>query len=215
MKNNLIFIFFFIFLAYGCKKELGVYPLNEMKDENPYKGSETLKYLDNNGDTIIFHGNGRYTQEFHSEVDYGRNGEYFVNELDRCSFTEDENNYELFIQLASRTRFIANSRRKTMTGYYMDLEFIDQSEPTNTDCASYVTGVPLPIIDLKDSDFFYDSLLVNGIYYYDVVLFSDNSILLYDGDCSERFRADSIFYCISDGIIKLTFTNNNSWNILK
>ena len=215
MRNQFIIIISFIFIISGCKKELGVFLLNEMKNENPYTGSETLKYLDNNGDTIIFHGNGRYTEEFHSEVDYGRNGKYFVNELDRCSFTDEENNNELFIQLTSNTvKFNTYHQRETTTGYMIDVKVTDHSGENTKGCDSYVTIVPIPIIDFKDSNFFYDSLLVNNIYYYDVISFSDNSFLLHYGDCNERLRAETIYYCTSDGIIKIAFENDTTWNLL-
>ena len=211
MRNQFIIILTFIFIISGCKKELGVYPLNEMKNENPYTGDETLKYLSNNFDTIVFQGNGRYTEEFHSDYYYNHD-KYYVNEKDKCSFIDEESNYELYIELTSRTvSFHQASQPDARTSYLMNIKFKDRSGNNTNDCRSILSSVGLPIINNQGKSFFYDSTLVNGKYYYDVVLIS---YYLYDGICTERLKADTIYYCKSSGIIKLSFSNNITWELI-
>jgi hypothetical protein len=211
MKYTLTIIIVLFFIISGCKKELGVFLLNEMKNENPYTGDETLKYLSNNGDTIVLQGNGRYSEEFYSD-NYYNDDKYYVNEKDKCSFIDKESNYELFIELTSRTvSFHQASQPDARTSYLMDIKFKDQSGNNTTDCRSISSSVGLPIIYNHGKDFFYDSLLVNEKYYYDVVRIS---YFLYDGLCTERLKADTAYFCKSNGIIKLSFNNNITWELL-
>lgn len=211
MKFKLTIILVLFFILSGCKKELGIFLLNDLKNENPYTGNETLKFLSNNGDTIVFHGNGRYTEEFHSDY-YYNNDKYYVNEKDKCSFINEESNYELYIELTSRTvSFHQASQPDERTSYLMQIYFIDQSGINTNDCTSILSSVGLPIINNYYKDFFYDNLLVDGKYYSDVV---GISYYLYDGNCTERLKADTIYCCKSSGIIKIAFQNDITWNLL-
>ncbi len=172
-------------------------------------------YLSNNSDTIVFNGQGRYSEEFQSPFDGTSSNKYYTNEIDRCSFIDEENKYELYIQLASRTRSThQRSQSKTYTGYLLDIWFKDQTGINTTDCRSIASNVGLPIIDYQNKNFFYDSLLINGVYYSDVIAFTKNNFLLFDGSCSGKMKTDTIFYCTSNGIIKLSFSNNESWSLL-
>ncbi|PKP32637.1 MAG: hypothetical protein CVT99_04700 [Bacteroidetes bacterium HGW-Bacteroidetes-16] len=208
MRKHFLTILFLSCLITGCNKEIGVYPLGEMKGQNPFSGSEILSYLNNNNDTIIFMGQGRYTEEIQSPFDGTGSEKYYTNEIDKCSFTDQENKFELYIQLASRT---SSTHHGSSTGYLMDIWFKDQSEISKTNCRCIASHITLPIIDHQNSNSFYDSLLISGTYYYNVVAFSN---LVYSGVCTESMSADTIFYCTTNGIIKLSFNNNTSWSLL-
>ncbi len=209
--GTVTFLTLLILIVGGCRKELGVYLLNEMKNENPYTGYETLTYLSSNADTIILRGNGRFTEEFHSDHDGTADDKYYVNELDKCSFTEENENYELIIQLASRTlNTHQGAQSKILTSYLLDISFNDISASVSNSCRSLTSNVKLPISSFANSNNSYDSLLINGKYYHDVVVLSTD---YYSDDCSENMQTDSIYYCTSHGIIKMVFLNNEVWEL--
>jgi hypothetical protein len=71
-----------LLLFSGCNKELGVYPLNEMKNQNPWTGNEELKYLTGDQDTVLLIGQGRFTEEIKSPYNGSGNRRYYMNEDD-------------------------------------------------------------------------------------------------------------------------------------
>jgi len=212
MKHTLLVLLVLFLIFSGCKKELGIFPLNEMKDENPYNGTETIKYLSNNGDTIIFIGQGRYSEEIRSPYDGTSRKKYYSNEIDRCTFSSRDNNYELYIQLASRTSRGSHNSPSPITGYQMDMWFKDKTG-TDTNCRSIADFITIPLSKHYDSDFYYDSLLINGIYYYNVLSFQDYQ-LTYSGDCFGRMKVDTLFYNTTSGIVKISFTDSTTWELI-
>jgi hypothetical protein len=92
-----IFFVISIFLS-GCKKELGEYLLGDLKNQNPYSGDETLIFLNDQGDSVVFYGEGRSSYLF--ETPSTTNPRYYyTNERDECSFNDQYNsmNYQLIL----------------------------------------------------------------------------------------------------------------------
>lgn len=207
-----ILLIFIIFSWYSCKKELGVYPLNEIKYENPFSGNEKITYVSNYSDTIVFEGMGRYTEEIHSPHDGTSNDKYYSNEIDRCTFIDQNNNYELYIQLASRTiNTHQGTFSKVITSYLMDTWIKDFSITTENDCQSIASNITLPLSESFAPDIIIDSLLINDIYYHEIYPLHVNIL---NGYCNEKMKADTIFYSTSYGMVKIVFENNITWEIL-
>lgn len=120
----MVFVFLTILFS-GYKKELGFYLLNEMRNENPYSGIKTPKYLDNS---------------------------------DTCK------------------------------------NWVDTS---------------LPIKSLEFQKNIYGSLLISSVYYYDVIALETRSLDI----CEGNINADSMFYSTNHGIVKLSFTNGDKWDL--
>ena len=58
MRKSFLYSLVILIITFAScgKKELGVNLLGDLKNENPYIGSEQLIFIDNNYDSIIFNG---------------------------------------------------------------------------------------------------------------------------------------------------------------
>ncbi len=212
-RNNFININVFLLLAllavtvfYGCrKKEIGKYHLGDLKNQNPFTGHETLVFINNDDDSIVFFGNGRYSEIFHTKPNTSQE-RYYENERDLCSFVEKDNNYELLIDLQTHLGDVSQ----------MYLRFIEILQFNNETCTYYTTRLnKLPLSELPwQKGHYIDSLNVLNKYYYDV--YADSSLLT-DGSgnfsCSNLNQATAIFYTTTHGIIKIDFEDGTSWEL--
>lgn len=187
----------------GCNKEIGEFLLGDLKNENPFTGTETLIYIDSNGDSIVFNGDGRYSELFHTEPHYGKE-DYYVNEGDYCSFTELHEKYKISIYLQSHLN----------TALEMQLRITDMVYPEGDTCNSY-TYFNIPLMEnLWHTRFYLDTLFVLDRYYHNV--FVDSSMLY---SCTNKYnfgklnKAVAIFYTTTDGIIKIDFEDDTSWEL--
>lgn len=188
------------------KKELGENLLGELKNQNPFDGTEVLLYIDDDNDTTTFIGNGRFSEIFHYKPTHDKDN-YYVNERDVCYFISQEGSYELMIYMSS---FIAS-------GAELTLSLIKSNSSNIQECKSYTSQFALPIINYyEDTRFLIDSMMVNSSYYYNVLV--DSSLLHQSqpgGDCYTTNLPISIFYTISHGIIKINFEDGTKWELVK
>ena len=210
LANLLILFLIIVLLAvtvfYGCrKKEIGEYLLGDLKNQNPFDGYETLIFVNNSGDSIVFFGNGRYSEIFHTKPnsDYDR---YYVNERDLCSFIEKDNNYEITIDLQTHLSDISQ----------MDLHFVETIHLDDATCTYYTTSFnKLPLSHLPwQKGHYIDSLIVLNRYYYDV--YADSSLLTQGSgsyNCSSQNKVTTMFYTTTHGIIKIVFEDSTSWGL--
>jgi hypothetical protein len=201
---GLLLILFFS----SCSKELGEYLLDDIKNENPYKGNETLIFLSSNNDTIKLKGNGRYSVTTHSS---GGGSTYFdrhyVNEREQCSFNDENGELEIIIRLMSWT-----IHPEVITKYTLNCIFIDISNDDSDNCSSYIYSIALPIITHENTPVFSDSLNIGGYIYNDVISVQRNEFSI--GDCVWKVELDEISYCKSHGIIKMKFNDGTVWELL-
>lgn len=213
MKNFIKLIFLsslFLILLYGCKKELGEFLLDGLKNQNPYTGTETLCFIDNNDDSILFYGNGRYSEIFHTQLSHY--DDYYVNEQDICYFLNDSeinngNNikYELEIYMATH---LSSSASMVLYLTSTDLE-------SGAGCKFYSWQYAIPLVDhYKNTRFYIDSLKVLDKYYRDVIV--DSALwyqIILNGDCLDPNTPKAIFYTPTDGFIKIDFNDGNTWSL--
>lgn len=193
-----------VFLS-GCKKR-GEYLLGSLKNENPYSGNETIIFLDDQGDSVIFYGDGRSSYLFESPTSANKNY-YYVNERDECKFIEKNNDCQFMINLTTRSESSA----------LMDIIFTQIDEDIGGECSSINykgIGYRLPLLEhYKDTDLYMDSLNIQNTYYHNV--FADSEIIYnVNYGCSDWNKVTCMYYTTSYGLIKLDFEDGSSWELI-
>ena len=199
----LMFIVGIAFIFSGCNKEKGEYLLGDLKNQNPYSGDETIIFLDNQGDSIIFYGDGRSSYLFESPTSANERY-YYINERDECNFTEKNKNFRFSINLTTRNE----------TGALMDILLTKIDNVNNGECSNINNGgYRLPLLEnYRDTKLFTDSLMVLDKYYYHVI--ADSGLLTkVSGVCDAWNKVKCLYYTTSEGIIKLEFENGNTWQL--
>ena len=195
IKSYFILMLCTLLLLSSCKKELGVHLLGDLKNQNPYNGSETIVFIDSaNGDSLVFLGNGRDSYRIHTPSETSIE-KYYVNEMDTCCFIEQNNKYRFYIYLASR---------------YDEDGLIDISF-NNDNCKSHITSRRIPLFVTRP---YIDSLFVHDKYYYKVIV--DSSLLhqnIGESNCNNSVLPYSIYYTTTHGIIKINFEDSTSWEL--
>jgi hypothetical protein len=192
-----------VILLPGCNKEKGEYLLGDLKNQNPYSGDETIIFLDNQGDSIIFYGDGRSSYLFESPTSANKRY-YYINERDECNFTEKNKNFRFSINLTTRNE----------TGALMDILLTKIDNVNNGECSNINNGgYRLPLFEnYRDTKLFMDSLMVLDKYYYHVI--ADSGLLAkVSGVCDTWNKVKCLYYTTSEGIIKLEFENGNTWQL--
>ncbi|MCB2201182.1 hypothetical protein KQH26_00285 [bacterium] len=192
-----------ILLPGGCKKDnlLGEYLLGDLKNQNPFNGAETIIFLDNNNDSIVFYGEGRYSELIESKPDKFRE-DYYLNELDYCNFIEKNDTYELLIRLGNYYSHSAD----------LVIELTRFVNPDQIRCPCSAT-FNIPLMDSYiDSASYIDSLSVLNQNYYNV--FVDSSIYIGNANnCHDQIAPTAIFYTTTHGIIKIDFKDGSVWEL--
>jgi len=192
-----------ILFSDGCKKDklLGEYLLGDLKNQNPFNGTETIIFLDNNNDSIVFFGDGRSSELVESKPDKFRE-DYYLNELDYCSFIEKNDTYELLIRLGNYYSHAAD----------LVLELTRVVKPDQIRCPCSAT-LNIPLMDSYiNSTHYLDSLSVLDQNYYNV--FVDSTIYIGNANnCLDQIAPKAIFYTTTHGIIKLDFEDGNTWKL--
>ncbi len=201
MKKYFIFsitLLAILIASCGKNKELGVNLLGNLKNENPYTGNEQLIFLDQNNDSIIFNGEGRYSEEYEYTT-FNMNG-YYVNEKDICSFVSSDGIYNLSISLYTHKATAAE----------LTLKLFSNSNSSDG-CNSYTNYTDIPLYEnYYKTCFFIDLISITDKYYYDV--FVDSSLVHY-GECSTVNHAERLFYSTQYGILKIDFSNGTTWEL--
>lgn len=180
----------------SCNKELAENLLGDLKNQNPFSGSETLLFIDNNGDSIVFYGDGRITYLFETQSSSNPRY-YYTNESDACRFVERDGKYELSINLATHYEYTAQFH---ISMYYFDVE----------NCDSHTHHAQLPLLEnYEESNIHLAELEIRDRLYTDV--FRWNTF----GDCTSQNEVMNFYYCISHGVIKIEFEDDIVWELEK
>lgn len=199
MKIN---VFLLLLLAVGvsfaCKKELGEFLVGSYKVYNPHNGNETLLFQTDNGDTVRFYGNGRYSEIVENNEGDGK--DYWINEIDICSFSTSDKKYSL--------RMILDSYEDH--GVTMTLSFHEQvGQDTFFFATSHYSELP-PNEDMFLPKEYLDSLQVFDKYYFEV--YADYSLGIPISPTTD-VRPITIYYTMDAGIIKIDFEDDSSWGL--
>jgi hypothetical protein len=217
-RYNPVVIFTMFFIAFAgllltlifssCSKELGEYLLDDIKNENPYKGNETLTFLSSNNDTIKLKGNGRFSITTHASGGGSTlSDRHYVNEIEHCCFIDENGKFTIIIKLESYTL-----HPEVITQYTLGFLFFDISNDDSNDCLSYIQSITLPIITNENTPIFNDSINIGGYIYNDVITVQRNAFST--GDCVWKVELDEISYCKSHGIVEVKFNDGIVWELL-
>lgn len=197
-------IIFLVFII-GCTKDKPVeFLLGLNKEMNPYTGYETLVFKNDQGDSLIFKGNGRHSHHYEYEpsgTPYG----HWINETDICTFIETQNRYFFEINLGSHAG----------SGFSMRFIFYQTNEQLNDDCYWYTSNLHSYFNAYSEPQASYiDSMVVLNTTYYNIITDSTywGSHLAPDG--CEKYISTT-HYSKESGFIKLDFQDGDSWGLVK
>ena len=196
-------LFISLITIVSCNKEKGENLLGDLKNQNPYNGDETIIFLDDQGDSIVFYGDGRSSYLFESPTSANKRY-YYVNERDECNFTEKNKKFRFSIYLTSRNK----------TGALMDILLTKIDKENNAECSNINNGgYILPLLEnYRNTKLFMDSLMVLNKYYYNVI--TDSGLLTHiSGVCDTWNKVARLYYTTSHGIIKLDFEDGSTWEL--
>jgi hypothetical protein len=203
----ILVLFFLVVLKTGCDKTnlLDEYYLGDLIYTIPYQGTEVLVFSSSDGMDLSFHGNGRFREYKKNYLSVNSN-EYYITEVDYCSFIDSINNYSVFISMKT-FRHDPPKLGFSFSNYYLD--------KTNEFNAYSVFILPLSINNLQSGQEYFDSIAVGSRYYYHV--FSDScELYIPSGEYSDSSQYLSrLFYNKDVGLIKLNFSDGIVWELKK
>ena len=191
----------------GCYKAqvLGEYYLGGYYFLNPYQGYEKLVYVTSDETDIEFYGEGRYSTIHKGYVSVNSN-DHYLWESDIVHFTTLDGQYKMHVYMQVARYESSN---------YLSIAWRDN----HSDTAGYIragTGNNLPLSpdNLMPQNKFLDSLCIRENVYYDVYVDSAYARrgLLEPIDSSFVYPT-IIYYNTTNGILKLDFNNNSTWEL--
>ena len=201
IRKLLVFTALSIFL-FGCKKEIDEFLLGDFKKQNPYIGNETLIFINEIGETIVFDGEGRYSETFRTESESNPK-RYYTNELDKCVFESRNGDYKFEIVLTTHKD----------RAFQMSIKIFRIINQPSHWCYCYSLYYQALQNYYGRQDMYLDSLQVLDKMYYDIMVDSSLSIStsLPDDSC-HRF-VSNLFYTTNNGIIRLDFDDDSIWEL--
>ncbi len=201
IRKLLVFTALSIFL-FGCKKEIDEFLLGDFKKQNPYIGNETLIFINEIGETIVFDGEGRYSETFRTESESNPK-RYYTNELDKCVFESRNGDYEFEIVLTTHKD----------RAFQMSITIFRIINQPSHWCYCYSLYYQALQNYYGRQDMYLDSLQVLDKMYYDIMVDSSLSISTYFPDDSCHRFVSNLFYTINNGIIRLDFDDGSTWEL--
>jgi len=197
------FILLVLTITSCCKsKQIDTILFSESaKNVNPYTGNETLQFVDDSSNLIIY-GNGSRSTEMEElpECDGGCCDYYLVENIDNTNFESTYlTSYLRTTILNQFERFGGNQNSPIIAFSWVYYE--NYEDPTFTNYAV------LPVDDMEGvatkQQLFKDSLILRDVTYYQVFTLP--------GVCSSPGRpyADTLLYTKAEGVIGLQFTDGN------
>ncbi|MCD4723682.1 MAG: hypothetical protein K8R63_02480 [Bacteroidales bacterium] len=200
-------LFFLVVLKTGCDKTnlLDEYYLGDLIYTIPYQGAEVLVFSSSEGMDLSFPGNGRFRESKKNYLSVNSN-EYYITEVDYCSFIDSINNYSIFFSMKT----YRNDPPKLWLGFSNN--YLDKTNEFN---ANSMFILPLSFNNLQSGQEYFDSIAVGSRYYYHV--FSDSCEVYFpSGDNSDTSQyLSKLFYNIDVGLIKLNFSDGIVWELKK
>ncbi|MCB2201181.1 hypothetical protein KQH26_00280 [bacterium] len=195
MKNaqNISLIFLMILFFAACGKLIDEFYLTtEEKAQIPFKGFETITFIDDSNNLFVLSGDDRFNQIMQQDECINCR-DYYIFERESISFRN--NNYELRLVVGSGV----NANHFSI-GYDIDeLSF-------HSNLIS-----PLSKETLSNNEVYYDSLIVNNKSYNNV--FSDS--LTHQGSINIDPYPIRYYYSKEYGIIKIDFEDGSVWKLME
>ena len=209
-KRNYRLLLIFLIVAFilfetSCEKSklIGEYYLGDLIYSNPYQGTEILVYSSSDGKELSFECLGRSKTTYESQVSINSN-DYYIAESDYCSFIDSTNNYRIGILLET------SEHSQPELGIGLSNYLLSKGDKYTSNSRF---NLPLDENNLKEGQEYYDSIAINGRFYYHV--FSDPCELYFpSGNSSDTNQyLSTLYYNTVQGLIKLNFSDGNTWEL--
>jgi len=183
-------------------KELGRINFQQSELEvNPYKGDETLNFADNNGTILTFKGNRRNTNTTRTDgcadccQDY-----YTVQSSDNTTFSSDFLNSQLSVNLVLNFDEFTHKTNPNLSFSWSD-------HPNQSSIAN-ISFTGFPIHNMQDT-------AANRNLYREVLTLRDKTFhqvytAVGNNYSNDRLHPDSLYYTITEGIVGIKFSDNNT-----
>ena len=193
-KIKLLFLFFAISLITACNggKLIEEYYLSdEMLKQIPFNGFESITFINYDNNKVVFTCGIRYN-EIHKVTECVNCKDYYYFENDYIKIISDTINIGLSMEASPDSRFT--------------IQF--STSETSYTC-DFWNNIPLNKNNLSNTEFYFDSLIVNNTKYVDV--FGD--IFYQSGSSAIYPQPDSCYYTTENGIIRIRFSDDSYWNL--
>lgn len=200
--NGLLALIIIFILFTGCNKEklVGEYYLtDEMKQTVPFNGSETIYFIDDE-DTVIFSSGKRIRSTRTTYITFTK---YTIGENDATKFVSLNQNYYMYYRLM-RNHYHNNPG-------IMKVGWIEDNDNTTINEGIVVFNIPLSETSLRPGQWVIDELTIQGVKYNSIYC---DSTSVHVGDSGPN-DPKTFYYTEDAGIIKIDFTQGNSWELLK
>jgi len=200
--KDILILFILLVIFEGCYKKdklVGEYYLtDEMKQTVPFDGSETIYFIDIE-DTITLN---QGTRNNYINTIYISQTEYTYGEQNNTEFRTETGNYNIYLVLQSNY-YYNPGRMKVIWGERNNNALVNEGE--------FHFRLPLSITTLEQGQWYLDEMEVQDVSYINVYCDSIGFIMGTDGPNHPK----KVYYTEEAGIIKIDFTQGNSWELLK
>ncbi len=171
---------------------------------NPYTGNETLTFVDDSNNTIIY-GNGN--REIKSrQIDECKGGccdYYMVEMFDNTYFESEYKDSYLNVKIHNEFDLDKPSKTRATLSFTWNYDGIG----TNSTTTYFPTGYYV--------DTFKEEAIEEGLFQESIILRSTtfNDIYTLPGNCPQpdRLHGDTLYYSIEQGIVGIRFSDGNLW----
>jgi hypothetical protein len=206
MKINYPFILliFAMVFCFGCKKKCTENKLGDLTQYNPLNGTETVVFVDSSGNEYSFIGEGRRILIYSYDDSFG---ECYEVEGDNCYHQESDNKYRLRVGL------------RPFTFHDPAFMFIELADYRYNDRWHYDSrtdfNIPLDKNNLDENQFYFDSIIVNNRYQFDV--FAGVPDLDRTPTTKETLldtvHPSMFYYNKQNGLVKVDFDDGTTWEL--
>jgi hypothetical protein len=197
----ILFCLFIFFESCNNKDKLvGEYYLSdEMKQTVPFDGSETITFIDGE-DTIVFDRGERNI--FIPTLRISPN-EYTYGEYDDTKFITNDGKYNILFFLQT-TYYNSYPGRGKIIWEEIEDNILKSK-------GLFLFNIPLSTATLDQGQWFLDEMEIRGVNYTNVYCDS----VSFDGGYTWPKEPKTVYYTKESGIIKIEFTQGNTWELLK
>ena len=181
-----------LLITFSCNKgkEIGGFYLTEdMKSQIPFKGLETISFIDSNGGIFIFSGGYRVTQEI-EQTECNSCPDYYVFEEELINFNNGLDEIRLTIHATNES--------------YLNIRFSIDGQVFGFGFFS-----PLSRDNLKYQEQFIDSITINNTVYTNVYKDTIYTKELMNNDQYPIYS----YYSTEYGVLKIDFSDNSYWEL--
>ncbi len=189
MRYSLLTVLIMIILT-SCGKLIDEFYLSEeMKAQIPFKGFETITFIDDSCNIYVLSGGERFNQVIKQNECINCYDYYYI-ENESIEFNNEFYEIGLFSEASGSSRFSIRFKIDNLTFR----------------CSF---NSPLSQDNLRENEIFYDSLIVNNKTYYHI--FSDT--LSHTGIIEIDPYSVRCYYSTEYGVIKIAFSDSTSWQL--